>query len=72
MPLNCISSSDVEEAWSLWKDIFWCCYSQDALEEVQNEALVFSSFNLKHHLYNKMTNSLNSDVIRCKYKSIRT
>ena len=78
MPWNCISSSDVEEAWSLWKDMFFGA-ADAAIPKVRwrrSRMKHWFSYEtirlikLKHLLYNKMIKSPNSDVIRSRYKCI--
>ena len=79
MPWNCISSSDVEEAWSLWKDMFFSA-ADAAIPRVRwrrSRMKHWFSYEtihlirLKHRLYNKMIKSPNSDVIKTRYKCIR-
>ena len=78
MPWNCISSSDVEEAWSLWKDMFFGA-ADVAISKVRwrrSKMKHWFSYDtihlirLKHRLYNRMVKSPTSDVLRCRYKRI--
>ena len=78
MPWNCISSSDVEEAWSLWKDMFFGA-ADAAIPKVRwrrSRMKHWFSYEtihlirLKHRLYNRMIKSPTSDVIRSRYKRI--
>ena len=78
MPWDCIPSSDVEEAWSLWKDMFFGAVDV-AIPKVRwrrSKMKHWFSYNtihlirLKRRLYNRMVKSPTSDVLRRRYKHI--
>ena len=78
IPWNCISGSDVEEAWSLWKDMFFSAVNA-AVPKIRwkrSKMKYWFSYDtihlirLKRRLYTQMIKSPTSDVIRSRYKHI--
>ena len=76
VPWNCTSSSDVEEAWSLWKDMFFSA-ADAAIPKVRWKRSKMKHWfsyetihliRLKRRLYKRMIKSPTSDVIRSRYK----
>ena len=76
VPWNCISSSDVEDAWTLWKDMFFGAVDV-AVPKVRWKRPKMKHWfsydtihliRLKRRLYNRMIKSPTSDVIRSRYK----
>ena len=75
VPWNCTSSSDVEEAWSLWKDMFFSA-ADAAIAKVRWKRSKMKHWfsyetihliRLKRCLYKRMVKSPTSDVIRSRY-----
>ena len=78
IPWNCISGRDVEEAWSLWKDLFFSA-ADAAIPKIRwkrSKMKYWFSYDtihlirLKRRLYTQMIKSPTSDVIRSRYKHI--
>ena len=78
IPWNCISGRDVEEAWSLWKDLFLSA-ADAAIPKIRWKRskmkywFTYDTIHLirfKRRLYTQMIKSPTSDVIRSRYKHI--
>ena len=78
VPWNCISSDDIVESWTMWKDLFFCA-ADSAIPKVQwkkskvKHWLTDDTIHLlkmKCHLYNRMVKNPSSDVIKSRYKQL--
>ena len=78
LPWNCVSSSDIEEAWLLWKDMFLGAADASIPKVRWRRSKMKHWFSyetihlirLKRRLYNRMIKSPTSAVITSRYKCI--
>ena len=72
VPWNCISSYDIDESRTMWKDLFFCA-ADSAIPKVRwKKSKVKHWFtdepihliNMKHCSYNRMVKNPSSDVIK--------